>query len=903
LSQAQSNFVLPGDLIPGVSAGGQENPAIASGSNGYLVVWEDNRSSQGGFVKAPNGLHANRDVYAARLDTGGNLVDATPIVVNQDPFDQVTPQVAWNGENYLVVWKSSRSTQSYVTSGIYAARVSPAGVVLDDPAIVIEDGDDFDERDPFVASDGTNWTVFYTDYRSGAPSEDLDGAVVSPAGFLTQKQTVVAGSQFNQPVNVDVRWAIDRYLVVYEKGYQGAYGRFLASTLSPIGGELTFATSANKPEVATNGTDFFVSFSGARGTPVARDGTIAIPGGATYLGSGSTWGPETDCAWDGTHWVLGFSTIGLGGNPSFLYLSQITPAGALVPGSPATVASTSTIRAFAVGDGTGGAQVVWDDWSVSGAQGNVGDLDDVFGTRVASDMTLGPRVPITVSAPAQVIPSIAGSSGKGWLVAYLSHVSGTTRVHAQRLAGDGAPIDLQPIVLHVGTRVIRRIDCAFDGSEWLVVWDDNFGTLRHTFGVRVALDGTVLDPAPINLLRGERPAVAAAEGTRTFLLASWDHNQSNEFIRATRIDGASGTPLDAPYLTLGVGSGFPDAIGFDDRWLVVWGGVAGCFVDLGGVPGTPFLVASGLSETVHGLARDGDMALVAFSRHNSTSANANIHARRMLKDGTFLDASTQGFPVCQASNLQFDPRAAFDGTDFHVTWTDYSIHPALVPGLGDARIARVLSDGTVPTLCGDPLVADLRVPEGDVEVGGGNGGWISAVVVLHPEAPYGGLRIEIRSSGSQPFSAPFCFGDGSGGPCPCGNVGIGGHGCANSLNPQGALLTASGQLNPDSLVLSGSGMPATSLCIYLQGDAVVQTAFGDGLRCAGGSLIRLAVKSNLAGASAFPEDTDTLSISQRGQVALGSGETRYYQTYYRNPTPGFCTSETFNVSNGILVRW
>jgi hypothetical protein len=53
-----------------------------------------------------------------------------------------------------------------------------------------------------------------------------------------------------------------------------------------------------------------------------------------------------------------------------------------------------------------------------------------------------------------------------------------------------------------------------------------------------------------------------------------------------------------------------------------------------------------------------------------------VHFRRFLKDGTLLDTSL-GVPLCQATNRQFDPRAAFDGTNFRITWTDYRAHGLL----------------------------------------------------------------------------------------------------------------------------------------------------------------------------------------------------------------------------------
>ena len=154
---------------------------------------------------------------------------------------------------------------------------------------------------------------------------------------------------------------------------------------------------------------------------------------------------------------------------------------------------------------------------------------------------------------------------------------------------------------------------------------------------------------------------------------------------------------------------------------------------------------------------------------------------------------------------------------------------------------------------------------------------------------------------------PFCAGGGVDPnvttACPCGNFGSVGRGCANSTNAAGAQLVATGTSNPDTAILQGSGMPATVSCIYLQGDALDDVLFGDGVRCAGGSLLRLRTKTNVGGASSFPDSVETVTLSQRGGVTPGSGAVRYYQTYYRNAAAAFCPPETFNVTNGIRITW
>ncbi len=153
----------------------------------------------------------------------------------------------------------------------------------------------------------------------------------------------------------------------------------------------------------------------------------------------------------------------------------------------------------------------------------------------------------------------------------------------------------------------------------------------------------------------------------------------------------------------------------------------------------------------------------------------------------------------------------------------------------------------------------------------------------------------------------FCAGDGLDASvtsaCPCLNYGTQSHGCASSVNPAGALLDSFGTVATDSVQLASSGMPSSATAVYLQGDALTDAVFGDGILCAGGSLVRLRVRTSVAGASAFPDASDTITLSQRGGVTVGSGATRIYQTYYRNAAIGFCGPATFNSTNAVRVVW
>ena len=155
----------------------------------------------------------------------------------------------------------------------------------------------------------------------------------------------------------------------------------------------------------------------------------------------------------------------------------------------------------------------------------------------------------------------------------------------------------------------------------------------------------------------------------------------------------------------------------------------------------------------------------------------------------------------------------------------------------------------------------------------------------------------------------FCSGDGSLMSCPCALDGLAGRGCQNSAFTGGAQLTAAGGAHPDTIVLRSSGELQHAVSVFLQGDAVAfPQAFGDGWLCASGLLTPLFIKHAQNGIASAPVPGDP-SISARS-AALGDpiapGSTRYYQTYYRDPSFTFCPApagDTWNVTNGVKISW
>jgi hypothetical protein len=161
-----------------------------------------------------------------------------------------------------------------------------------------------------------------------------------------------------------------------------------------------------------------------------------------------------------------------------------------------------------------------------------------------------------------------------------------------------------------------------------------------------------------------------------------------------------------------------------------------------------------------------------------------------------------------------------------------------------------------------------------------------------------------------PFTI-FCSGDGTTPtPCPCDNSGGEGRGCANSVNAAGALLAGSGTTSPDTAVLTASGLPSTSLTAFFQGNVRLFSGapFGDGVRCVGGSLVRLGSSNASAGTATYPSVGDPSITARSAAVGdpISPGDVRFYQAQYRNSDPSFCPSpigSTFNATNAVRIQW
>ena len=168
----------------------QSTPAVAFGKKVYLVAWSDGSRMLG---------KETADICCARVEPdGGKSLDPKGIVVCRAENLQGRPAVAFDGTNFLVVWQDLRNGTDY---DLYAARVTEEGKVLDPSASLRAGPDGFpvvkrpsNQAWPTVAFAAGNYVVAWMDARQ-YPVYGIYFARVSPEGKVLDPEGLPADAE------------------------------------------------------------------------------------------------------------------------------------------------------------------------------------------------------------------------------------------------------------------------------------------------------------------------------------------------------------------------------------------------------------------------------------------------------------------------------------------------------------------------------------------------------------------------------------------------------------------------------------------------------------------------------------------------------------------------------------
>jgi hypothetical protein len=655
-----------GILVSSVAAE-QTVCAAAANAGAFLVVWS-----------APHGASVSDwDIFGARVQADGTVIDKRPLTLcGMAGTVQSSPAVAGNGDNYLVVWRDSRST------GIYGSVVSADGTVYPPNGFPICAAAN-DQYTPAVAALGTNYLVAWQDNRNGSLNyhSDIYAARVTGNGVLLDTNGIAVCTGTNSNYQPAVASNGTNFLVVWE-GYDVGGNDILGARIGPNGLVLdtngfVISHAANaqfNPAVAPIGGDFLVVWQDYRGSPT-NDYEATIYS-ARVLGDGSVADPDG---------VAISSALGGQGTA-------------------------------AVGAHGSDAIVVWQDF-----RNNPGStLADIYGAPVSAtgNLVAAPNFEVSTVANAESSPTSAGN-GTNFLVVWADNRNApvtATDIYGLRLDQSGGSIDAVPFPICAATNDQAHPAVATQGGNWLVVWSDwrlsTNATHSDIFGSLVSPAGLVLQPdgIPICTAVNDQDLPAAATLGTNFLVVWQDARRTSPIVTQIDIYGArvsgNGNVLDAASIPICRSSGqqtSPAIAANDTQALVVWtGGRSGATVNQvrfarvatdGTVLDTNSIAIcpTSAAQTAPAAVANGQGYFVAWADWRASAANApDIYGAWVGTNGVVSPAG--GLPIRVGSGMQTTPTVTFNGLDYLVAWQEAL---AGVTNLFSIAGTRVGSDGAV----------------------------------------------------------------------------------------------------------------------------------------------------------------------------------------------------------------
>jgi hypothetical protein len=473
------------------TAGVQSSPAIAFDGANYLVVWEDNRSGD------------TYDIYGARVSVAGSVLDASGIAVSTSSGGQSRPATAFDGTNYLVVWCDLRSGVAY---DVYGSRVSVGGTVLDSLGIAILAAVQT-QSDPAVAFDGTNYLVVWWDSRNGSTSDIYGGRVTAEGNVLDPSGLPVSTAANNQ-VGSAVSFDGTNYLVVWSdrrnsstSDIHGARVSIGGSVLDPSGIDIsTAAGDQSLPAISFDGTNYLVVWVDSRnssmwdiyGARVSVGGNVLDPSGIP-ISTAASYQYCPDVAFDGTDHLVVWQDF-RSENGYDTYGARVGVGGSVLDASGIAIATGAYTEAYpAVAfDGTN-CLVAWQDY-------RSGSTYDIYGARVSvgGNVLDASGIAISTAVGDQSLPAIS-FDGANYLVVWGDSRSGSTAdIYGARVSVVGSVLDASGIAVSTAAGNQSSPDLAFDGTDFLVVWQDSrSGSGSDIYGAHVSPGGIVIDAGGI----------------------------------------------------------------------------------------------------------------------------------------------------------------------------------------------------------------------------------------------------------------------------------------------------------------------------------------------------------------------------------------------------------------------
>lgn len=604
-----------------IAYGWQETPSVACNGQSCLALWTD-------FDFHRLGL------YTSVINADGTVQPASSNPIR--PGFQLNPSLVWTGDHYLAVWTDDQ------TRALVAAPLSRDGVMTGDVQALTSSPES-------VTPNSLAWNGHHA-FAAFLTPGGLHGAIADADGHLVRSVVVPT----SQPTAYAVAAAGQTFAVVW-CGTTNVYLQRFDDNGTPFAGDpITLATNVAVKEprigMASNGTQFGVAFVASDSGMIQRLRVDAVSGAIDRFPLTSFNRQLAGVFWSGDDFIAYAPDL------YNIDTEQFTFDAVRVLN-----VSSRGIDAPQVVEGPSGAVAVWRESQPSGADRHVvGAMFDRDGTAVAQrDVT------VARSAVPQTHPALALSPAGALLVWQADANEEHADILATPLDPSGKPVKAVPLLLATDVESHASRSVLWLGNFYLVVWPHGGSIL----GKRVSASGAVLDQDPLVFGKGSAAALATNGTITVLVLANTDFAR----VGVVRLNAAGGVIDSQPVAITSHLASSLTAASNGDEFVIAWteeigdnvigfqGDVYAVRLGATGLPidASPIGIANtGRNEVSPAAASDGRDFLIAYSD------DVNLGMKRLLREGTVVDAGTIEGGAATAAHI------AFDGSRYVLTWSD-----------------------------------------------------------------------------------------------------------------------------------------------------------------------------------------------------------------------------------------
>jgi hypothetical protein len=612
----------PGEHQPAASGFNATDPSIAFDGLNYLVVWSDARDGK------------DYDVWGARLDSSGAILDRTSFPIAKSPGIQSRPVVTFDGTRYLVVWEDFKFMNG-VESDLDAALVTVDAEVTRIGRIATSSAS---EILPSIASNGV------TTFATWTAGNQLQGALFD-------------GTTFGVPFEItpaDVPHRDSAIAAIPSGDYLVAFTAISPTTADDIRGQR-------------------VTSSGALAGSIIDISTSMVP----------TRNPSV--AFDGENFVVVFSNYYTGVD---IYGTRVTPSGDIldthregenVVGGTLINEDINYQETPSISCRNSDCLVAWQD-----KRNLAATSFDVYAQRLGPALTPdGPVIAVSTAPLSQLQPRVLGA-GDEYMVVWRDARAGQNsalRIGSTRITAQGVA-DPDGVVVSRG-RVSEQGPTLVHAGQWLALaWSDSRGLwgddlkLSRLNDAAERLDVYALPVSGAPFAQAEIATASVGDD----LVSVWSDNRNgfDTDLYMTRMN-LEGALIDGENLISPIEPGqdvAPKIVSSATGALVVWlrvrgesKDIHGALIDASGQVSAPFVICGASGEQGHPVAvfdPESNQYVVAWQ--DRRSGTFDIYASRVTTNGVVLDAD--GVRVTTNSASQHSPRIANIGRKLIIVYQD-----------------------------------------------------------------------------------------------------------------------------------------------------------------------------------------------------------------------------------------